>query len=218
MKALVIADDDFVLDRIRSLLESQHVDVIVYRWLLKALDNVEEIEPQLVIISTRDYPRHWKTFVQYANGIENTKAPKVILYADKEFSLEEKKKAQALGINGIFPDECTDEEFRTIIQQVIDTVYSKKEQDNNVASTNNTIFAFTNPITNAFVSGKVKSFIDNVITFIPDFMESVLQIQIGTQIKLATLKTNTSIIGVKAIVSSLPSQNTSNEMILRIEG
>src|SRR5574344_661683 len=118
MKALLIADDDKVISRTSSILSSCGYDCIIYRWLLKALDNVEEIAPQLVVVSTRDYPRHWKTLVQYISGLTDTTAPKVILYIDKDFSQDEKKKAQALGIKGIFPEECSDSDFQSVIKDI----------------------------------------------------------------------------------------------------
>lgn len=208
MKALVIADDDVVLGRIKNLLNKMNIDMIVYRWLLKALDNVEEIEPQLVIISTRDYPRHWKTFVQYTSGL-NISQPKVILFADREFSLDEKKKAQALGINGIFPEECTDDDFSGIITSVMTAAIKKS---------NACLFMFTNPVTNNFVCGKVKSFEERSLVFIPDFLEAAESLNKTMTIEMATIKTNKGVIGVKAVIISLPAENPDSSMTLLIEG
>ena len=44
MKALIIADNETVVKKIQDALENNGCDTIVYRWLLKALDNVIEIE------------------------------------------------------------------------------------------------------------------------------------------------------------------------------
>ena len=40
MKALLIADDDDVIKKIQTALSDDGFDVITYRWLLKALDNI----------------------------------------------------------------------------------------------------------------------------------------------------------------------------------
>ena len=68
MKAVLIAETTEVIDGYKSFLEENGIDVIVYRWLLKALDNLEEIKPHIVMISVTDFPRHWKTLTQYAKA------------------------------------------------------------------------------------------------------------------------------------------------------
>lgn len=105
MKALIICDDDKVIAKTKETLASSGYDLIVYRWLLKALDNVEEIEPDLVVLSSRDYPRHWKTFVshiQTCSLVEKEKMPKVVLFTSEKNSDEEQKKANALGVVGFY--------------------------------------------------------------------------------------------------------------------
>ena len=102
MKALLVADDEKAITNISEVLKSAGYDTIVYKWLLKALDNIEEIAPHLIIISTGDYPRHWKTLAQYSSiGIGDYK-PQIILYTDENFSEEEQKKAEILHVRGTF--------------------------------------------------------------------------------------------------------------------
>ena len=101
MKALIIADDETVIERVSEAVKTCGYDVIVYRWLLKALDNIEEIAPQLIIVSAKDYPRHWKTLVQFVSC--NAAEPQMILYTGGAFSEEEAKKASLLQIRGTFP-------------------------------------------------------------------------------------------------------------------
>jgi len=88
-----------------------------YRWLLKALDNIEEIRPDIVVVNASDYPRHWKTLTQFIKSGIAGKIPDVILYVPKSFSETEKMKAQKLGIKGIF-DSCDEDGmsfFRSIV-------------------------------------------------------------------------------------------------------
>lgn len=102
MKALLIADDEKAITNISEVLKSAGYDVIVYKWLLKAMDNLEEIKPHLIVISTKDYPRHWKTLAQYASGINSDYKPELILYAEEPLSEDELKKAETLRVRGIF--------------------------------------------------------------------------------------------------------------------
>lgn len=115
MKALIVADSDDVIKNFSQSLESLGYDIISYRWIMKALDNVEEINPQLILISAEDYPRHWKTFIQYINSL-SIALPKIYLFTQEHFGENENRKAKWLGVKAIItnPDdilnECTNNE------------------------------------------------------------------------------------------------------------
>ena len=108
MKALVVCDDAEVIAQLDTALQQYGIDTILYRWLLKALDNIEEISPDFTIISASDYPRHWKTLSQFINSGIGRAANKIILYTPEPLPSEERKKADALGIRGCFAslDKC----------------------------------------------------------------------------------------------------------------
>lgn len=98
MKALLISESDEILNSYAAFFKEAGYDTVCYRWLLKAMDNLEEIEPQLVFIDGFGYPRHWKTLAQYIKtSFKN--APLVLLAAD--LSEEETKKADCLDVHCI---------------------------------------------------------------------------------------------------------------------
>ena len=98
MKALLISESDEILNSYAAFFKEAGYDTVCYRWLLKAMDNLEEIEPQLVFIDGFGYPRHWKTLAQYIKtSFKN--APLVLLAAD--LSEEEAKKADCLDVHCI---------------------------------------------------------------------------------------------------------------------
>lgn len=99
MKALIVSDAQTEGIAIRSALEEAGYDTICYRWLLKALDNVEEIQPHLVVINAVDYPRHWKVLVQHMKCSLKT-IPQVVLLTPPDFDDEEAEKAQLLEVRG----------------------------------------------------------------------------------------------------------------------
>ena len=119
MKALLVADNGLVIDNVSTVLKTAGYDIITYHALLKALDNIEEISPHLIVISTKEYPRHWKTLAQYATVPMGTYTPQVILYTGGEFSKEDQDKAQALHVRGYFKSVDVDglDELRTILSQ-----------------------------------------------------------------------------------------------------
>lgn len=130
MKALIVTDDARAIENISQVLETAGYDVITYQWLLKALDNIEEIAPHLIIISTKEYPRHWKTLAQFAETTFKTYKPEIILYSQGGLNQDELKKAETLKIRGIF--ESVDvkglDVLRSIITKETD-IYSGKLLD-----------------------------------------------------------------------------------------
>lgn len=102
MKALLIANSARTIDNISQVLEAAGYDVIIYRWLLKALDNIEEISPHLIIIDAKEYPRHWKILAQFATAFFTSYQPQIILYAQGGLDDEETRKADVLKVRGIF--------------------------------------------------------------------------------------------------------------------
>lgn len=127
MKALLIADNPRAIDNISQILETAGYDVIIYKWLLKALDNIEEISPHLIVVSAKDYPRHWKTLAQYSQTLFASYKPQVILFAEGGLEEEERSKAQALKVRGIFEsvDVCGLEKLREILTKETD-IYAGK--------------------------------------------------------------------------------------------
>ena len=102
MKAVIICNNEDVIEKVSSEVSKAGYEIIAYRWLLKALDNFIEISPHLVIISAVDYPRHWKTFIQYAKSGIIKQHIDFILFTGKGFSEEELTKAKILKIKGTF--------------------------------------------------------------------------------------------------------------------
>ena len=101
MKALIISDDKELVKFYNDIFKENKVDTINYSWLLKAMDNVEEIRPDFIVIDSVEYPRHWKTLVQYVNSNVFNCSVYFILQVNDSFSEDENKKAECLGINSI---------------------------------------------------------------------------------------------------------------------
>lgn len=104
MKILIISNDEEKNCSVNTALENKGFDTIIYSDFLKAMDNFKEISPNFCIINALDYPRHWKIFAQFIKSdFARTKAS-VILFAPETLSEEERKKADFLGIKGIFTE------------------------------------------------------------------------------------------------------------------
>ncbi|QNL97454.1 hypothetical protein [Treponema sp. Marseille-Q4132] len=209
MKAIIICDDEELIGKVDAALASLSYDTIIYRWLLKALDNIEEIRPDIVVVSASDYPRHWKTLTQFIKSGIAGKIPDVILYAPKSFSETEKMKAQKLGIKGIFHscDEDGMSFFRSIVNSPTgalspDPEKADKERSAEAASISETLSAealalgkigtavFTHPKTGAFVTGTIRSLSDGNAEFTADIPCLTAEIASGDRIEELSMRTS----------------------------
>ena len=104
MKALIISDDETFYLSLEKKISELGYSTILYKWLLKALDNIDEINPDLIVLSAEDYPRHWKVLVQHIENKIKNKNLRVFLFTNKDFSKEEKKNAVQITFpTAIFP-------------------------------------------------------------------------------------------------------------------
>lgn len=199
MKALLIADDDIVIEKIKASLTDDGYDVITYRWLIKAMDNVEEIAPEVIVISASSYPRHWKTLVQFVQSGIGGVVPKVVLFAEREFTDDDLKKSEALNITGIF--NSLDAEG---LSELSDILSNKKGKDYSLI--------FTNPKTGAFVTGNISKFEENIISFNPDCPELLSPLLESSLISQATFKNKKSIKYIQVKILSKTIDNKKLEL------
>ncbi len=120
MKALVISDKQEIVDTLQSYLKENNFDIIIYRWLLKALDNIEEIHPDIIFVSASEYPRHWKTLASFVKSGIGGNNIKLFLYDPVPLSEEEVKKAHELGVQALI-NNLSDLELRKIGSNKINT-------------------------------------------------------------------------------------------------
>lgn len=204
MKALIIADDANAIERFSAVLKASGYEVIIYRWLVKALDNIEEISPHLILISAKEYPRHWKILSSFVESGIGGIIPQIILYTDKNFPSEEKEKAQKLGIRGFFSSYDVDglDNLRKILAKTNDIFMGKTEalpgNDFIPTAGKNISLIFINPLTLQFIIGKVISISNEIIDFVPAFSDSSLKE--NQRITQAMLKVGNSIQKVNAII------------------
>lgn len=224
MKALIISDANDIINEFTEYYKSQNYDVIVYRWLMKALDNIEEIDPDLIFVNATEYPRHWKILSQYVKGID--KNPKIVLFSSLPLSSEDREKAECLQIDSIvnstedleevctITDICQDSEENLpeteniIEQEQTDSKINQEDEQIEKVLEQPTLpetkickFLFSNPENFVLITGKVESFNDSKLIFLPDNPEDTENLLVDTIIKKCTLKVENQIntVDVKVI-------------------
>ena len=182
MKALIISEDENVYTTLDEILKKASYDTIIYKWLLKALDNIEEIRPDLIVVSSSEYPRHWKTLVQFVKSGIGGDDVQIYLYEPTPVSAEDEEKARILGVNGCFsefeefsnmilrqaqesqgesqepqeevfePQEEVQEEVPVVEDAVVPEPVEGAEEEPSIPNTGH--FMFTHPSSQKFISGK----------------------------------------------------------------
>ena len=101
MKLLLILGSDDNYEIISQNITSLGFDLIRYRHVLKAMDNIDEIDPQAVIISARDFPRHVKVLTQFVRNQRSKEECPIAVMEGESFSAEETSELFFLGGNGV---------------------------------------------------------------------------------------------------------------------
>src|SRR6056297_3862262 len=108
MKTILVIEDQETKERISRHLMPLGFDFIHYLNPVKALDNIDEIEPDLVIFSAEDFPRHWKPFIRLLRAKHSKEEAVFILLTGENFSSEEASKATILDVNGMISAQLDD--------------------------------------------------------------------------------------------------------------
>jgi hypothetical protein len=107
MKVLIVAEDIGVVNQLKAILgNKEEVQVFSYNLLFKALDNLDEIDPDWVVISAADFPRHWKLFVRYLRSPVFNKHHDILLVTDSKFSADDQEKARLLGVSNLIEENA----------------------------------------------------------------------------------------------------------------
>lgn len=171
MKAILIADSDSSVTVLRDNLRPYGFDIIRYRSAIKALDNLEEIEPDAVFINTSDFPRHWKTLVQYIRSDTGKDETVIVLLTGERFGTEDADKAVHIGVQAIIGEEMDKSEDKEHLVEIFSRyrhIEGAEGSQNAKEAARNAVFLFTNPLNETIVTGKLERLGAREIRFRPD--------------------------------------------------
>jgi hypothetical protein len=119
MKLLLVLGSDDNYDVISRNTALPGFEPIRYRHVLKAMDNIDEIDPAAIIINARDFPRHWKILVQFVRNERPKETCPIIILKGTNFNTEEASKAFFLGVNGIFSDTLDNQDDINRLREIL---------------------------------------------------------------------------------------------------
>jgi hypothetical protein len=168
---LVMADDDSYTT-VSRFLKPLGFELIRYRHVLKAMDNIDEIDPAGVIISAKDFPRHWKTMVQFIRTERPMENCPVILLKGAGFEEEDASKAVHIGVNALVNETLSDpgetEKIQSILALFVSVSDKRKSRRYRGGGVNRFGFVFNTPADEKLVTGKVITLSASGISFVPE--------------------------------------------------
>jgi hypothetical protein len=204
MKLLLVLASDDTFNNVALFLTPLGFELIRYRQVLKAMDNIDETDPDGIIISARDFPRHWKTMVQFVRSERPKTECPVILLKGKEFPEEEANKAMYLGINGIVLESLKDsgevDQIQNILARYMSVEDKRKNRRYRVESWACFGFMFSNPLDEKIITGTVKTVSSTGISFEPEHPALIKDLKNDTEIPGCSLRAGDAILSPSCIL------------------
>jgi hypothetical protein len=148
------------------------------------MDNVEEIDPDLVIFSAEDFPRHWKPFIRILRAVRSKEDSVFVLLRGPSFPSEEASKATALGVNGIVSSNLAEEEHIRNLEDIFNryNIVDDSRIDRRIPGkyAKEIDFAFTHPDEDSLVTGIITDISLGGLSIDPDTPHITASIPEGT--------------------------------------
>jgi hypothetical protein len=204
MKILLVAEKDSTRESLLLHLTPRGFDLIHYRNPIKAMDNIDEIEPDVVFFSAEDFPRHWKPFLKLLRVSFNKERTTFVLLKGDLFPFEEAAKAKHLEVTGIIRENLEDRKEYSRLEELLSHYTSLKEirsQNRYIPETSDKVeFIFTHPDDNSIITGAIFDLSPTGTAFEPDEPDKTKKIAMGTVIPRCSLKIETEYLSVSSKV------------------
>jgi len=210
MKVLVISDSEDLKSRIEKHLASSGTEIIHYRHPIKAMDNLEELAPEVVLFSADDFPRHWKIFLVYLRSNESKESVPFVILHGKDFDYEEVSKATFLGVNGMvdesFQAEGEMQKLKDILARYKKIPISKPQEIVGLyrpSADDRVDLIFLHPENLHLVRGKVTALSASEIHFSPADSEKTMTLEENSIISDCSLRLGDKIFQVDLELTSV---------------
>jgi DNA-binding response OmpR family regulator len=198
MKLLLVLASDETYKLISLYVKPLGFDLIRYHQALKAMDNIDETDPAAIIISARDFPRHWKAMVQFVRSERPKEACPIILLKDDNFPLEETSQAFYLGVSGIVTEDLGNnsevDRLQGILSRYVPVDEKRKSRRYHAESWQRFNFVFASPKDKTLITGEVKTISSGGLSFLPDHSNMMKDLPLNQEIKECSLRAGDTIL------------------------
>ena len=166
MKVLLVADNEELRNFLERELSLRGADLMHYWHPIKAMDNVDETAPELVIFSGRDFPRHWKPFLVYFRAYsQKMESVPFVLLRGENFSEDEQKKAEHLRVNAVISESFSQMEDLQKLKSFAST--GGRGHSYRPSAEEKAEILFTHPETLNLVQARIEEISSVAVTFNP---------------------------------------------------
>jgi len=119
MTLLLVSEKPDLLGYLQSLEIFRGHTLVQYQHPLKALDNLQELLPELILWDHEDFPRHWKICANWCENQQELEATHCIIFSETGFSEAEESKVQVFSRVQLFEYSLYDENLPTFLKAFI---------------------------------------------------------------------------------------------------
>ena len=172
MKLLLVLSSDDTYSHISHFVKPLGFELIRYNHVLKAMDNIDEIEPAAIIISARDFPRHWKIMVQFIRNERSKEVCPIIILKGPNFSQEETHKASFLGVSGIVTEAMENsseiDRLQGILSRYLPVAEKRRNKRFHAEPWQNFGFVFIHPGDKVLIAGEIRTISTGGLSLLPE--------------------------------------------------
>jgi hypothetical protein len=198
MKLLLVLGSDDTYNLISLYVKPLGFELIRYHHVLKAMDNIDETDPSGIIISAKDFPRHWKTMVQFVRSERPKDACPIIILKGDSFPLEETSKAFFLGVSGIVSETLDNssevDRLQGILSRYMPVDEKRRARRYHAENWQHFNFIFARPKDQILVTGEVKTISSGGLSFLPDHSNLMKDLNLNTELTECSLRAGNSIL------------------------
>lgn len=202
MKILLVSDSIEQKRAVQKHFASRGTEILHYVHPIKAMDNLDEIDPDVILFSAADFPRHWKPFLVFLRDLRGRDSAIFVLLKDRRFQVEEASKAEHLQVNAILDGDLDDEQTVERLGTIISRYHSFRDirgAKRFIPGTTDKIeFLFTNPYTLRLVRGSVSDISLSGLRFLPSDPHELKSLEAGTHLPIASLRLGEDIFALEA--------------------
>lgn len=204
MKILLVSERDELKGYIRRNFMPRGAEIIQYYNPIKAMDNLDEIEPDVVLFSAQDFPRHWKPFLIFLRDSKAREQCVFVILRSDDFDHEEADKAQALQVNGIVHERLHNRQelarLKDLVNRYRDIGDARTERRLAPSQIDRIGFVITHPNRMEIVFGSVEDLSAAGVAFVPVDRQRTIDIEVGARIDVCSLRIGDNIVSLPAHV------------------
>jgi hypothetical protein len=197
MKLLLVLGSDDNYGAFIQTIEPLGYDLIRYRHVLKAMDNIDEIDPAAIVISARDFPRHWKILVQFVRNERSKEVCPIIILKGDRFNAEETSKAFFLGVNGVITETLQRQEEVHHLKTILDRSAPPSQEQKPwffVEPWHRIGLLIADIAGNAIITGNVITISTEGLSFSPDHPLPIQAVMLNKELKECSLRIGDAIL------------------------